>query len=108
MKKNLFTLLLFSVFLGNTEAQIINGQDTLYGNEWIDFDQSYFKIMVAEDGIYRVSQQVLASANLPIGQVNGSQFQLFHNGVEVPIYLTTDGLLGSGDYFEFFGKKKHF
>ncbi|MBI5914041.1 MAG: hypothetical protein HY842_01585, partial [Bacteroidetes bacterium] len=105
MRKILIPCFLF-LFIGHlAQAQIINGQDTLYGNEWINFDQSYFKILVAEDGIYRVSQQVLTDANLPLGQVNGSQFQLFHNGEEVPLYLTTDGQLGSADYLEFFGKK---
>lgn len=105
MKANLLTffLLLFLLPLGN--AQIINGQDTLYGNEWINFDQSYFKLLVAEDGIYRIPQQTLSAANLPLGQVNGSQFQLFHNGEEVPIYVSTDGNLGSNDFIEFFGKK---
>ncbi|MBK9016078.1 MAG: hypothetical protein IPM82_19575 [Saprospiraceae bacterium] len=105
MKKTLFALSFLTIFLTSVKAQIINGLDTLYGNEWINFDQSYFKIMVAEDGIYRVSQQVLSDANLPLGQINGNQFQLFHNGEEVPIYLTTDGLLGSNDYIEFFGQK---
>ncbi len=105
MKKTLFALSFLTIFLTSAKAQIINGLDTLYGNEWINFDQSYFKIMVAEDGIYRVSQQVLSDANLPLDQINGSQFQLFHNGEEVPIYLTTDGLLGNNDYIEFFGQK---
>ena len=40
-------LLAVIVFYQLSAAQIINGQDTLYGNEWINFDQSYFKIMVA-------------------------------------------------------------
>ena len=105
MKKTFFVFLFFASFLSQPNAQIINGLDTLYGNEWINFDQSYFKIMVAEDGIYRIPQLVLADANLPLSQVNGDQFQLFHNGEEVPVYLTTNGQLGNADFIEFYGKK---
>ncbi|MEY3368403.1 MAG: putative signal peptide protein, partial [Bacteroidota bacterium] len=97
-----FALLLQSYSLS---AQIINGSDTLYGNEWIRFDQSYFKIPVANDGIYRIGYQTLAEAGLPLADIPGSLFQLFHNGQEVPLYLSTDGLLGPGDYLEFFGRR---
>ncbi|MCF8246272.1 MAG: hypothetical protein K9J37_16010 [Saprospiraceae bacterium] len=105
MKKTLLAIAFLATFLTNSYAQIINGLDTLYGNEWISFDQSYFKISVAEDGIYRVAQPVLFNSNIPLGQVIGNQFQLFHNGEEVPIYVSTTGLLGANDYIEFFGKK---
>jgi hypothetical protein len=61
--------------------------------------------MVAEDGIYRIPYQALSDAGVPVGQISGGQLQLIHNGDEVPLYLTTDGPLGSSDYLEFFGKK---
>ncbi len=86
-------------------SQIIKGSDTLYCNEWIHFGQPYFKIAVAEDGIYRIPLQTLSNAGLPVEQVQGGQFQLFHNGEEVPLYSTTEGILGSGDFLEFYGKK---
>ena len=50
-------------------AQMWNGQDTLYGNEWIDFSKTYFKIKVAEDGIYRIGYQTLTDAGFPAGAV---------------------------------------
>lgn len=98
-----FLGLLFSTSFLN--AQIINGQDTLYGNEWINYNQSYFKIQVADDGIYRLSTQALNDAGFPIDAAPGSQLQLFHNGEEVPMYVTTPGIFSSGDYLEFFGRK---
>lgn len=86
-------------------TQIINGQDTLYGNEWINFNQSYYKILVADDGIYRLNTQALNDAGFPIDAAPGSQLQLFHNGEEVPMHVTTPGIFTSGDYLEFFGEK---
>lgn len=105
MIRKILTTVITLFLLQNLQGQIINGLDTLYGNEWINFDQSYFKIMVAEDGMYRIPWQTLSDAGLPLNQVNGNQFQLFRNGEQVPLYLTTDGLLGNSDYLEFFGKK---
>ena len=105
MRRKILTTAIALFLLQHLQGQIINGPDTLYGNEWINFDQSYFKIMVAEDGMYRIPWQTLSDAGLPLNQVNGNQFQLFRNGEQVPLYLTTDGLLGNSDYLEFFGKK---
>ena len=66
-----------------------NGVDTLYGNEWINYDQTYYKISVAEDGIYRIDFEQLESAGIPIEQLEGSQLQLFHLGEEQAIYITS-------------------
>ena len=86
-------------------AQMWNGVDTLYGNEWIDYDQSYFKIMVAEDGLYRVDYQTLLDEGVPVSFLQGNQLRIFHMGEEQPIYTTTESTLGDDDYIEFFGKR---
>lgn len=79
-------------------------QDTLYGNEWIDFSQpdNYFKIEVGENGIYRIPfDRLPATAQT----VEGRQFKLFAFGKEVPLYATNAGNLNQADYLEFFGEK---
>lgn len=98
------TLSIFAVFLSNClSAQIINGQDTLYGNEWIQFGQPYFKILVAENGVYRLTGQTLGSAG--VSGISGSDFQLFHNGEEVPVYVSSNSIFTDSDFLEFYGKK---
>ncbi len=87
------------------EAQMWNGTDTLYGNEWIDFSKTYFKIKVAEDGIYRLDYQALVSAGVPAGTIPASQFRLYRYGVQEPVFTSTGGVFGSQDYLEFFGEK---
>lgn len=86
-------------------AQMVVGQDTLYGNEWIDYSKTYWKIKVAERDMYRVTFDVLQAGGFPVDQVPGDQFQLFVFGEEVPLYVSTDGLFGPSDYFEFYGDK---
>ncbi len=100
-----FTFLLFLLFTTPARAQMWNGTDTLYGNEWIDYGQQYFKIMVAEDGIYRISYETLQNNGLPVNTINGSQYQLWRLGEEQPLYITAGGPLAPGDFIEFYGQK---
>jgi hypothetical protein len=102
-RKLLFLLLICTTSL--SYGQMWNGVDSLYGNEWINYDQSYYKIPVAEDGIYRLSYVQLQQAGLPLSEIQGQQFQLFHLGEEQPIYTTSSGVFSSGDYIEFWGEK---
>lgn len=82
------------------------GADTLYGNEWIDVSRQYFKIKVASDGLYRVPSSVIAAAGISTDVLPGSQYRLFHNGREVPIYVSAaDQPLGPTDFIEFYGQK---
>lgn len=73
----------------------VNGE-TRYGNEWIQYDQTYLKALVADDGIYRVPFQTLQSQGFDINNI--SNIQLFNNGNQVPIYI-------GENYVEFFGRK---
>ncbi|MCB0642964.1 MAG: hypothetical protein KDC44_15050, partial [Phaeodactylibacter sp.] len=102
MKKLLITLSLCSMVLA-LRAQMWNGVDTLYGNEWIDFDAQYLKLSVGEDGIYRLPSAAL-EAHIP-ASVNANQLHLYHMGELVPLYVSTEGPLGTDDFLEFFGKR---
>jgi hypothetical protein len=86
-------------------AQMTEGGNTLYGNEWINYDQQYFKMPVVQDGIYRVSYQQLEAAGA-FGQsgLNGSNLKVFRNGKEVPVFTSTQGSFGASDYIEFYGQ----
>lgn len=104
--KKLFSLLFFSLcFTSLVFSQMWNGQDSLYGNEWINYDQDYYKLMLAEDGLYRISQQTLVDAGIPVSSIQGSSFRLFYMGQEIPIFTTTSSTFGVSDYIEFYGRK---
>ena len=104
--KKIITLVSFCLFLlASTSAQMWNGIDTLYGNEWIEYDQSHFKIMVAKDGLYRINYQTLVNQGVPVSSFQGNQLRLFHMGEEQPIYTSTESSWGNNDYIEFFGER---
>lgn len=101
--KKLLLLNLMLCFSVAALAQMWNGVDTLYGNEWIDFDKTYLKFKVAEDGIYRVDANLL-NQYIPAG-TTADQLALFFRGAEVAIFTSTSGTLGSDDFIEFFGQR---
>lgn len=87
------------------QAQMATGIDTLYGNEWIDYNQQYLQIKIAEDGIYRVDYQMLANAGFPTGNIPAARLTLYLRGRAQPVFTTTDGFMGTQDYLEFYGEK---
>ena len=72
-------------------------------NEWIDYSKTYYKFKVGVTGLYRINQSTLASAGL--SNTPAEQFQLWRNGVQVPIFTSvTTGLFSANDYIEFWGE----
>jgi len=66
-----------------------------FGNEWIDYSKNYYKLPIAENGVYRISFQTLLAAGVPVTTVDPNNYQLFANGKEVPLYIQgeSDGVL---------------
>lgn len=76
----------------------------VYNNEWIDYQKTYYKFKVGKTGVYRIPQAVLATAGL--GATPAEQFQLWRNGVQVPVYTSlATGVLSGADYIEFWGEQ---
>lgn len=85
-----------------------------FRNEWIDYSKTYYKFKVyfgteppenhpIRKRLVRITQPVLQSHGL--GTVLAEDFQLFRNGVEVPIYTSVaSGVLGANDFIEFWGE----
>ncbi len=77
-------------------------QAQTYGNEWINFNQTYYKIKISQNGLYRIPYAVLQQFGVPVATVSGTDFQVFGRGQEVPIYVSSNGLFGVNDYIEFY------
>ena len=74
-----------------------------YGNEWIDYSKTYYKFNIGSDGIYRIADSTLVSKGL--GATPAQQFQLWHNGQQIPLYTSIpSGVMVDTDYIEFFGQ----
>ncbi|MDN5202948.1 C25 family cysteine peptidase [Fulvivirgaceae bacterium BMA10] len=78
-----------------------------FGNEWIDFSQTYFKVSTAGDGAYRLTYNDLLSAGFPVSSVDPRRIQLFWRGVEQAIHIEgqENARLDPGDFIEFYGRR---
>ncbi len=94
--KKLLWLWVFVIVCNKVFAQPLN-------NEWIDYNKTYYKFKVGATGLYRINQSTLATAGL--GNVQAEQFQLWRNGVQVPLFTSVaSGVLSSADFIEFWGE----
>ncbi|WP_276480941.1 C25 family cysteine peptidase [Paraflavitalea pollutisoli] len=93
--KRIYTLLLMLAGL--------SGMAQSYNNEWIKFNQTYYKFKVGTEGLLRISQATLNAAGL--GGTAVQNLELWRNGEKVPFYTTvpTGPLPGNG-YIEFWAK----
>ncbi|MBB6612079.1 hypothetical protein H7F15_13600 [Pontibacter sp. Tf4] len=92
--------LLFFLLAGTT----VQAQAT-FGNEWINYEQTYHKIKVTQTGIHQLDYAYLSQ--LGLADVNPQNLQLFRRGKEVAIYVAgeQDGKLDTQDYLEFYGER---
>ncbi len=93
--------LLLSICLSAVAAK---GQN--FGNEWINYNQTYYTIPIAEDGVYRITYSDFISAGIQINTVDPNNIRMYAFAEEVPIYIegVGDGSFNSGDYIEFIGE----
>jgi len=94
MKKIVALLFIFVGFAA--KAQV-------YNNEWIDYSKTYYKFKVGKTGLYRIPAATLQGAGL--GAAPAEEFQLWRNGVQVPLFTSiSEGAFSATDYIEFWGE----
>ena len=101
MSKHFRPYLLFTLFFISSFPT--NAQDL--GNEWINYNQTYFKIKITQKGIYQLSFQELKSAGFPTN-IDPEKIQLFRSGREQAIYIKgeKDKVLNESDFIEFYAE----
>ena len=79
-----------------------------YGNEWIDYNQRYFKVSIPNTGLYRIGYDVLQNSGIPLNSIHPKNFQLFIRGEEQHVFIDgeADDRFDMTDYIEFYAKKK--
>lgn len=78
-------------------------------DNWIDYNSSYLKIGVGQDGIYRINKSDLISFGMPVSVIDPRTLKLFESGKEVKINVKgeDDGVFDDNDYIEFWGKRNY-
>lgn len=94
MKKIFTLLLLLTVFTAGAQQ---------FNNEWIRYQQTYYKFKVGSTGVFRIPKSVLDAAG--IGNTQVQFFELWRNGQQVPFYPSvSSGVLPANGFIEFWGR----
>jgi hypothetical protein len=85
----------------------LTGFSQNYGNEWINYNQQYYKIKIEQEAIYRITYNTLIAYGVPVGNIDPRNFQIFHEGEEQYIYVEgeLDGVFNTTDFIEFYADK---
>lgn len=72
---------------------------------WYDYSLTYYKIPTAQDGIYRISADVLQASGLNLATLDPRMIRLYHRGKEVAIHVEgeSDGKVDPQDFIDFYG-----
>ena len=85
-------------------AQFAFGQTGFdYANAWFNATQTYAKVLVWEDGVYRVDAAALGAGGLNVAPGDIANLQVFYRGQQQHVYVKTSS--GNLDYVEFYGMR---
>src|SRR6478609_2191573 len=78
-----------------------------FSNEWINYSQTYYKIPVSKNGIYKITYADLQFAGVPLGSIDPRRINIFHRGMEQAIFVQgqSDAQFDPADFIEFFGHR---
>lgn len=96
------------IFLGICLIGIQFSIGQTYGNEWITYNQKYFKIPVVQSGFYKLDFTVLNDNGIPTSSFNISNIQVFGKEQEVPLFVhdgNSNDQMDPGDYVAFYGER---
>ncbi len=74
-------------------------------NSWIQNDQFYYKIGIAENAIHRITVSALSAAGVPVSSFSPGNLQIFFKGKEIPIKVVQNA--GVLNYIEFYGERNN-
>lgn len=97
--KQLFTLAItffVAILFHNAFAQ------NDFSNSWFDYSRDYYKIKIAEEGVYRISKSTLEQNGI---LTNGSAYKMLTGGKEIPLYVSKNTTLENDDYIEFYANE---
>ncbi len=79
------SLLCFCAFLSLTSQSY--GQSSAFDPSWITNGETFAKIAVLEDGMYRVTGTQLANQGVTLGDIDPATLKIFDKGAEIPLWL---------------------
>ena len=76
---------------------------------WITPNQTYLKLYVADDGIYRINKIDFTNAGVNADVIDPRTLKIYYKGSQLPVFVNgeQDGVFNDTDYVDFFGKRNY-
>ena len=76
---------------------------------WITPNQTYLKMYVASDGIYRIDKSDFVNAGITVTTIDPRTVKVYYKGNQIPIYFfgEQNGTFDDADYFDFYGIRNY-
>ncbi len=76
---------------------------------WITPNQTYLKMYISTDGIYRIEKNDFTNAGISVSTIDPRTVKVYYKGNQIPIYFfgEDDGIFNDGDWFDFFGQRNY-
>ena len=104
MRKGFISLLIVCAYT-TAFCQVIDLQNGIFGNEWIDYEKEYIKIEITEDKAYTLTYQDLLDAGVPLDQIDPRTIRIHSLGQSIPLYISDNFNFSENDFISFIGKK---
>ncbi len=93
-------ILIFFIFTNFTLAQNFG---------WITPNQTYLKMYVVDDGIYRINKIDFSNAGVNPDVIDPRTVKVYYKGNQVPIYFygEEDGIFNDVDFLDFYGVRNY-
>ena len=88
----------------NTEKQLFRQQ-----LDWYSSENTYYKLIISKDGVYRLSHNELQTAGISIETFDPRSLKIFNKGNEIPIRVSgeDDGVFEEQDYLDFYARRNY-
>ncbi|MFA5011727.1 MAG: C25 family cysteine peptidase [Ignavibacteria bacterium] len=98
---NIYYVFIFALFL-NFSAQAQN-------YNWITPNQTYLKMYVSNDGMYRIDKNDFVNAGIVVSSIDPRTVKVYFKGNQIPIYFfgEDNASFDDSDYFDFYGQRNY-
>ncbi len=82
---------------------------TAQNYNWIIPNQTYLKMYVSSDGVYRIDKSDFVNAGISVSSIDPRTVKVYFKGSQVPIYFfgEDNGVFDDSDYFDFYGTRNY-
>lgn len=103
MKKSILFIILSICLASNCSYSQNNNYN------WISPNKTYLKLLIAEDGIYRITKQDFQKVRLETNAIDPRTVKVLYKGNEVPIFFQgeKDKTFNDSDYFDFYATRNY-